>query len=145
MVSQAAARSKAKLYPAPAGKLRLLIVTDYPDGLSGLRASLQADGVEITAAASPEELNRVCPREHDLAVVDVSPARLPGVLQALRMSQGHAKISLLVEASRIVADPSLAGLLPKYQAMPCSSSELVQLARRRLTSTARPRNRRMLL
>lgn len=145
MTSQATARSKSKSDLAPVSRLRLLIVTDSLDRLTGLRAALHTEGMEITSAASPEELSRACCREHDLAVVDVSPAQLPGVLQALRGSQGHAEISLLVEVSRIVAEPGLAGLLPKYRAMPCSRIDLVKLARCRITSTVRPRRRRMML
>jgi len=145
MISQAIIRSKYQSDPDPASRLRLLIVTDSLDRLIGLRAALQVDGIEVTTAVSPEELSRACHREHDLAVVDVGPAQLPGVLQALRGSQGHAAISLLVEASRMVAETDLAGLLPKYRAMPCSRFDLVTLARRRISSTVSPRRRRVML
>jgi hypothetical protein len=145
MISQAVARSKHQLSPAPVSKHRLLIVTDCSDRLTGLRALLHADEVEITSAASPEELSRACQGEHDQAVVDVGPAHLPEALKILRASQGHATISVLVEASRIVAEPGLTGLLPKYRAMPCSRSDLVKLTRRQVISTDRPWRRRMLL
>ena len=124
---------------------RLLIVTDCPDRLAGLRALLQADGFELTSAISPEELSRACRHEHDLAVVDVGPARLPEALKALRGSLGHAAISVFVEASRIVAEPSLDGILPKYRAMPCSRSDLAELMRHQGVSTDRSWRRRTLL
>jgi len=57
----------------------------------------------------------------------------------------HSGISLLVEASRILNEPSLAGVLPRYRAMPCSRSDLVELAHCLLTADVRPRQKRMLL
>ena len=145
MVSQAAVRSAQQSDPAPSGKPHLLIVTDCSDRLTGLRALLNADGIEITGAASSEELNRACHREHDLAVIDVGAARLPEVLRILRSSVRHSGISLLVEASRVLTEPGLAGVLPKYRAMPCSRSDLVNLARCLIDGAVRPGNKRMLL
>ncbi|MGH9852060.1 MAG: hypothetical protein ACREBD_19665 [Blastocatellia bacterium] len=145
MGSQAAARSAQQSDPAPSGKPHLLIVTDCSDRLQGLKASIQTDEVDITGAASPEELSSACHHEHDLAVIDVGPDRLPEVLCTLRSSERHSKISLLVEASRIVVAPGLAGLLPKYRAMPCSRFDLLKLARRLITGEVQPRTKRMLL
>ena len=145
MISQAVATGKYKFSTAPVSKRRLLIATDCPDRLTGLRALLQADGFELTSAISPEELSRACRHEHDLAVVDVSPARLSEALKTLRGSLGHAAISVFVEASRIVAEPSLDGILPKYRAMPCSRSDLAELTRYQSISTDRSWRRRTLL
>jgi CheY-like chemotaxis protein len=145
MVSQAAARSAQQSYPAPSGKPRLLIVTDCSDRLTGLRSLLHADGIEITGAATSEELSRACHCEHELVVIDVGMARLPEVLRTLRSSVRHSGISLLVEASRVLTEPGLAGVLPKYRAMPCSRSDLVELAHCLLTGDDRPRQKRMLL
>jgi hypothetical protein len=129
MVSQAAVRRAQQSDPAPVGKPHLLIVTDCSDRLAGLRSLLYADGVEITGAASSEELHHACQSEHDLAVIDVGAARLPEVLHILRSSVRHSSISLLVDASKVFTEPSLAGVLPKYRAMPCGRSDLVKLAR----------------
>jgi len=71
----------------------------------------------------------------DLAVVDAGPASLEPLLGNLRASEERAEIPLLVEKSRIAAAP-LAGVSPKYRAMPCSHGELVRLASRRLASIA---------
>jgi hypothetical protein len=106
---------------------------------------LHADGVEISGAASSEELSRACHREHDLAVIDVGAAHLTEVLRILRSSVRHSGISLLVEAGRVLAEPGLAGVLPKYRAMPCSRSDLVKLSRCLIDGAIRPGNKRMLL
>jgi len=145
MAFQAAVKMAQQSNPAPSGKPHLLIVTDCPDRLRGLRASISTDGIEITGAASSEELSRACQSEHDLAVIDVGAARLPEVLRILRSSVRHSGISLLVEASRVVAEPGLAGVLPRYRAMPCTRSELVKLAHCLLTGDVRPRQKRRLL
>lgn len=145
MVSQAAVRRAQQSDPAPAGKPHLLIVTDCSDRLAGLRSLLHADGVEITGVASSAELSRACHREHDLVVIDVGAASLPEVLRTLRSSVRHSGISLLVEASRVLTEPGLAGVLPRYRAMPCSRSDLVKLVRCLITGDDRPVNKRMLL
>ena len=145
MVSRAAVRRAQRPDPAPARKPHLLIVTDCSDRQAGLRSLLHADGVEITGVGSSEELSRACHRKHDLVVIDVGAGRLPEVLYILRSSVRHSGISLLVEASRALTEPSLVGVLPKYRAMPCSRSDLVKLARRLITGVNRPVSNRMLL
>ena len=145
MVSQAVVRRAQRSNPAPAGKPHLLIIADCSDRLAGLKSLLQADGVEITGAASSGELSRACHGKHDLVVIDVGVGRLPEVLYILRSSVRHSRISLLVEASRVLTEPSLAGVLPRYRAMPCSRSDMVKLARRLITGGDRPVINRMLL
>jgi hypothetical protein len=124
-----------------------LIVTDCSERLRGWRASIHTDGIEIetTCAASAEELRRACHREHDLAVIDVDVASLPEVLRTLRASERHSGISLLVEASRVASESGLAGLLPRYRAMPCSRADLLKLTRCLMTGEVQPmRNWRLL-
>jgi hypothetical protein len=135
MVSPTHVVSKHQPYAAPGRRPQLLIFSDCPDRLTKLRMALAAGDIEITSATSPEDLSQVCRGGHDLAVIDVSPVNLVTVLDALRDSEGYAEIPLLVEASRLASDPGLAGVLPKYRAMPCSYEELVTLARRRISST----------
>lgn len=115
-------------------KLRLFIISDSSERLGWMRASLAVDEIDITSAISPEEFNRACAGRHDLAVIDVGPASLGEMLRGLRASAGHAEISVLVKMSRLAAEPDLAGLLPKYRAMPCSRDELVTLVRHRIAS-----------
>lgn len=119
-------------HPIPSGRPRLLIITDSSERLSKLSASLNIGEVEITSAISPEEMCSACRGWQDLAVVDVSPEYLGGVLKALRRCAGCANVPVLVEVSRISAAPDLAGLLPTYRAMPCGYPDLIALARRRL-------------
>ena len=94
MATQAAVRMAEQSYAAQSGKRHLLIVTDCSDRLTGLRALLHADGVEITGATSLEDLSRACHNEHDLVVIDVGAAHLPEVLRALRSSERYCQISL---------------------------------------------------
>lgn len=135
MISTAPAVSKHQPYPAPHNRPRLLIFSDCPDRLTKLKALLAAGEIEITSATSSEELRQACRGGHDLAVIDVGPAALVAVLNALRDSEGYAEIPVLVEATRLAAAPGLTGVLPKYRAMPCSHVELVTLARRRINAT----------
>ena len=137
--------SKHQPYAAPLNRPRLLIFSDCPDRLIKLNALLAAGETEITRATSLEELRHACRGGHDLAVIDVGPAYLVAVLEALRDSEGYAEIPVLVEASRLAAAPGLTGVLPKYRAMPCSHVELVTLARRRINATNIRRNTKRML
>ncbi len=112
---------------------RVLIISDSADHIPYWLTAFDSQEAEITCAIFPEEWGYVSGDRHDLAVVDVGPALLEPLLENLRASKEHAEIHLLVEKSRIAAAP-LAGVLPKYRAMPCSQDELIKLARRRLTS-----------
>lgn len=113
-------------------KLRVLIVSDDAEQLRKIRAALARDEIEITCASSLEDMCRGCCGWQDLVIVDVAPKRAGELLRTLRACEGCTKISILVEASRISADPSQAGLLPACRAMPCSYGDLITLARRRL-------------
>jgi hypothetical protein len=145
MIVPAPASSQQQLNLQAPRRPRLLIVSDSPDGLARLRAALNLGEIEITSAASIEELSRACRDGQDLAVVDVSPAQLTGVLKALRADAGCAEAPVLVEASRLPPEPGLAGVLPKYRAMPCSQADLVALARRRIAPGAVRRGARKML
>lgn len=118
---------------------RLLIVSDEPKHLKALQSELSVNGVEITNATTTEEVRLACISGHDLAVVDVEPGKVIDVLETLRGSEGHGDISVLVDTSRLQEDPSLAGVLPTFRAMPCNSEELVRLARSRVTTTKKRR------
>ncbi len=119
--------------PETVSRPRILIISDSTERIPHLQAAFNAQEVEITSAVFPEEWAYVRGDKHDLAVIDVSPALLEPLLGNLRASKKHAEIPILVEQSRIAAAP-IAGVLPKYRAMPCSHDELIKLARRRLTS-----------
>jgi hypothetical protein len=131
--------------PGVLAKPRLLIVSDSPDRLAGLRASLNTGEIEIITAQTLEEISRACRGGLDLVVVDVGAADIVEVLRTIRAQTECAGIAILVEASGLSVEPGLAGVLPKYRAMPCSSTELILLARRRLVPvTGRSQERKIL-
>jgi CheY-like chemotaxis protein len=123
----------------PMGKPRFLIVCDSADRLKRLRSLLDVGEAEITCVSSLQELDRACRSEHDLAIVDVQQANIRRVLKTIRESAGHAGIPLLV--ARITTEPDLAGVLPKYRAMPCSESELLTLARQQINPPGEQRRK----
>jgi DNA-binding response OmpR family regulator len=123
---------------------RILIISDSAERIPHLQTGFDSQEVEIASAVFPEEWGYVSGERHDLAVVDVGPALLEPLLGNLRANKKHAQIPVLVEQSRIAAVP-LAGVLPKYRAMPCSHDELIRLARRRLTSISGHERAKVLL
>ena len=131
--------SKTPLQPSGVtanDKLRVLVISDSVESLRRIHAALAGNEIEITCASSLEEMCRGCCGWQDLVAVDVDPKRIAEILKALRQCAGCTNISVLVEAGRISDDPSLAGLLPTYRAMPCSSSDLITLAQGHITPPA---------
>jgi DNA-binding NtrC family response regulator len=136
MLSQRVAQAvRSPINLARKAKSRLLIVSDEPSHLKTLQAELGIGEVEITNATTTEEVRHACREGHDLAVIDVEPGIVVDVLETLRGSEGHGEISVLVDNSRLGAEPRLAGVLSTFRAMPCSSDELVRLARHRVSSS----------
>ncbi|MBS1809813.1 MAG: response regulator [Acidobacteria bacterium] len=113
---------------------RLLIVTDSQLQADHLMVALGVNDIDVTIATIPEELQRASEEEHDIVLVDVEASELRGILATLRASPVLAEIPILVEISRLALEPSLAGVMPQYRAMPCSPTELVSLTRRRIAS-----------
>jgi CheY-like chemotaxis protein len=143
-LDQALALKRHGRAPGAVSRPRILIFSDSAERIPHLQAAFDSQEVEIASAVFPEEWGYVSGDRHDLAVVDVAPALLEPLLGNLRASKEHAEIPVLVEQSRIAAVP-LAGVLPKYRAMPCNHDELIRLARRRLTSIAGPERAKVLL
>ena len=121
--------------PEAVSRPRILIISDLAERVPHLQTAFDSQEVEVASAVFPEEWEYVRGDRHDLAVVDVGPALLEPLLGNLRASREHSEIPALVDQGRIAAAP-LAGVLPKYRAMPCSHDDLIRLARRRLTSIA---------
>jgi hypothetical protein len=70
---------------------------------------------------------------------------LEPLLRALRSSDGHAEIPVLVGNSKVAGVANIAGIMPKYRAMPCGHSEMIRLTHRRLiTITSHGREKRLL-
>jgi|SRR5262245_22173579 len=130
--------------PIRVSRPRVLIISDSAKRIPNWLAAFESQETEVTSILFPEEWARVSTDRHDLAVVDVGPTHLEPLLKNIRASEEHAEIHLLVEKSRIAAAP-LAGVLPKYRAMPCSQDELIRLANRRLISISNHRQVKGLL
>jgi DNA-binding response OmpR family regulator len=114
----------------PNSKPRLLLVSDDYDRLKSLEAGLNHNEFDITSVCSLEELVTACDDCHDMVALDVSPEQLAPVLKQIRASVSHMTVPVLVEATRLTNDFSLAGLLPEYRAMPCSRMEMLALVQR---------------
>jgi DNA-binding response OmpR family regulator len=123
--------ARRPINPPPPGKLRVLLVADSEKELKAARAVFNPQEAEIAEARTADELSRACLEPHELAVVDVGPAALEAQLQTLRASELHANIPVLVSAARLMGEMKLAGVLPKYRAMPCSPAEMASLVHRR--------------
>jgi DNA-binding response OmpR family regulator len=112
---------------------RALIISDSAERIPRLQSVLPPDEVEITSVVFPEEWGYAATGKHDLVLIDVGPELLDTLLRVLRTS-GHAEIPVLVENGRIAEVSSIAGVMPKYRAMPCGHAEMMRLVRRRLTT-----------
>jgi len=125
-----AVNSALQPIPFPNSKPRLLLVSDCHDRLKSLEAGFNNNGFDITTVCSLEELVMACDNCHDLVALDVSPEQIAPMLKQIRASASHTTVPVLVEASRLTSDISLAGLLPEYRAMPCSRLEMLALVQR---------------
>jgi DNA-binding response OmpR family regulator len=114
----------------PISKPRLLLVSDSHDRLRTLEAGINHNEFDITAACSLEELAVACDSPHDMVALDVSPAQIAPMLKQIRTSASHTGVPVLVEVTQLKNDLTLAGVLPKYRAMPCSYREMLTLVQR---------------
>ena len=118
-----------------ANKPRVLIISDAAELIPHLQSVFNPNEAEIASAIYPEEWCYVATGKYDSALIDVGPELLEALLKTIRATSGQAEIPLLIENSRIAGATNIAGILPKYRAMPCGRGEMVRLARRRLAST----------
>jgi DNA-binding response OmpR family regulator len=117
----------------------VLLISDDTEQLKQLQAAFARLDVTTNSLALTNEPEEAPPLENpfDLVVVDVGPEILEPLLKQIRESAAQPEIPVLVAANRVQTTPNLAGVLPRYRAMPCSPSELLRLAERRLTSITR--------
>jgi DNA-binding response OmpR family regulator len=120
-------------------------VSDSAERLRTLQSSLNNEGFEVKLAGSLDELKRSCYEDHDVVVIDANPLQVELMLRLIRLSAGHAEIPVLVESTRIYNDHRLAGVLPFYRAMPCTSAEMTKLLRRYTETTDQTQARRGML
>src|SRR5215510_2080533 len=126
-------------------KPRLLLVSDSYDRLKSLEAGINQNDFDITMVCSLEELVTACGDCHDVVALDVSPEQIAPMLKQIRTSASHKTVPVLVEATRLTNDLSLAGLLPEYRAMPCSRMEMIALVQRGVEPDADDPARRHIL
>jgi len=131
--------------PPPPDKLRILMVCNADEGLKATISGFNPDEAEIVVARTSDELLQACLEPHEMAVIDLEPTQLEAVLQTLRASELHANVPLLVSAARLAGGIGLAGLLPKYRAMPCSPAEMAALVHRRAQSLNGLNSKRLML
>lgn len=109
-------------------KLRILIVCDAAERLKELQAALGFCQVELFTATSIDELRSIHDSiQFDLAAVDVSPNLIVAVLSFLRNSKACEETTILVESRQTTGNLALAGVLPRFRAMPCSRNDLLRL------------------
>ncbi len=124
-------------------KPRVLIIGDSADRIPYLQSVFSPNEVEIASVVYPEEWGHSATGKYDLALIDVGPDFLESLLKTIRTNS--TDIPLLVENSRVAMSTNIAGVLPKYRAMPCGRNEMIRLARRRLASiTSRGRAKSLL-
>ena len=114
----------------------LLIVFGAPERLQALRAILQSTETVITCCDSIDKIHTVGligMGKYDLVIVDVEPKRVVSILRIVRNREMRAGIPVLVESGRLHTEPDLAGVLPRFRAMPCHFTELLKLARHLLS------------
>jgi two-component system nitrate/nitrite response regulator NarL len=100
--------------------LRCLIIDDRADVLDALKASLEADGVEViaTATAADDGIERALEHELDCILIDVDLGEESGVDVAARLADlGVRATRILISAYREYAaladDTPVAGFLSK--------------------------------
>jgi DNA-binding response OmpR family regulator len=115
-------------------KPRVLIISDTAERIPYLQSVFNPNESEIASVTYPEDWGYVATGKYDLALIDVGAELLESLLKTIRANSKYAEIPLLVESSRVAGATNIAGVLPKYRAMPCGRSEMIRLARRRLAS-----------
>lgn len=113
---------------------RVLIISDSPMRLRDLQNILGGFQVQVTSSIFPNNWEQDITGHYEFAIVDVGPEQLSALLRAMRAKPECKDIPILVEITRIAEAANLAGVLPKYRAMPVSRTELVALVRRRLAA-----------
>jgi hypothetical protein len=122
-------------------KVQLLLICDSAAAAARLRSALNLGAVEIVCVSDEKSLRRAGNQTYALAVVDVNPTHLAAILKTIRTRKQLAGLPVFVEASGILAEPSLSGLLPRYRAMPCGLRELIALTRHELAAPGYTRTR----
>lgn len=128
-------------------KLRVLIVCDAAERLQELQTTLGGCQAELFTATSIDELRSIHDSDQfDLAAVDVRPNLIVAVLSLLRSSNACGEATILVESRQVTGNLELAGVLPRFRAMPCNRNDLLRLVCGRIApGSLQPGEKRTLL
>jgi DNA-binding NtrC family response regulator len=138
-------KRSSQLISVRAPKTCLLLVSDSAERLRKLQSSLENAGFEVRPAGSLDELKHARYEDHDVVAIDAGPQQIEPILKLIRLSVGYAQTPVFVESTRINNDSRLAGVLPYYRAMPCTSAEMLKLLRRYTETTGQTQARRSML
>ena len=116
---------------------QVLIMGDRLEVIHSLQAVFGTRDVNLTSILFPEEWDYVRDEVFDMALLSLAPELLEPALKNLRAHDQSAAMLILVEMPEISRPEQLAGLLPQYRAMPCSSAEMARLAESRFATSTR--------
>lgn len=120
--------------------MRLLLVEDEPDLLSGLLRALRKEGYSVDAAGDGEEgLHKAVHAEYDAIILDVMLPRLDGWEVLARLRRTHATPVLMLTARDSTADRvrGLDGGADDYLVKPFDVPELLARLRALIRRAAR--------
>ena len=124
--------------------MRLIIVCDQLPATRRLCGELSDFPAEILCVANQVELKTACESLFELALIDVTSADLVECISTIRESPYGANCPVLVASERLSSGTELAGMLPKFRAMPCVYDDLLRLARWLITGGQGEERRRNL-
>jgi len=132
--------ARTPVKPAGQHQPQVLLISDGVEQLPTLQSAFAPLAVNITTLCLTPEALEASPltAPFDLIVVDVGPELLEPLLRQIRSLPELADIPVLVAANRVTEAEKLAGVMPKYRAMPCTPQEMLRLAERRLVRLMRP-------
>lgn len=113
---------------------RLLLVSESPGASSEFRRSISDGSADETIVFDLGNLPDALATPHDIAIVQVSTPNIRRVLEQIRRSITHVDIPILVDRTLLNFTGELAGIMPKFRAMPCTPAELIALTQRRITT-----------
>ena len=140
-----AKKSVSLIQAFPSKKPRLLLICDTTEQMRELQGNFEIEDVEIVSVGNIEELQSVCNQSYKVAALDVSAEQLPRILNIIRNNYLTSDIPVLVHAARLTDETNLAGVLPRYRAMPCSISDLLTLIHRQIAPSDNLRKKSALL
>ena len=112
----------------------VLVISDESARINTLQSVLRLDEVEVDSATTLDEVKTQCEVPHDLALVDVPANQLAQVLDQLRRSPSTREIPVLVNVERTAYEIGLAGVLPRFRAMPCTTLEMGRFSKQQFAA-----------